>query len=195
MELAAISSPCAAVGRELLRRGHDIQVAVPSDMLGFVESVGLAAVTYGSAPRGLLQDPEFVRNFNMQNPISALPEVIQQFTQVWLEVGTALTALANGADLLLTALTEQGLAANVGEYYKIPVAALHPFPAQFWSPTWLLQYAMKKAEAAQRQALGLPETTEPSPQTLEIQAYDERCFPGLATNGRNRAAGGPSSAH
>jgi UDP:flavonoid glycosyltransferase YjiC (YdhE family) len=40
---------------------------------------------------------------------------------------------------------------------------------------------MKEAEAAQRRALGLLEATEPSPQALEIQAYDEVCFPGLAT--------------
>jgi vancomycin aglycone glucosyltransferase len=174
--------PCAAVGRELLRRGHDVQMAVPSHLLGFVESAGVAAVSYGRSRRGLLQDPEFVRNFlNIQNPVSALPEVIQQFMQLWMEFGTTLTALANGADLLLTALPEQRLAASVGEYYKIPLAALHLFPAQFWSPTWLLQYAMTKAEAEQRRALGLPEAAEPSPQALEIQAYEELCFPGLAT--------------
>ena len=39
--------PCAAVGRELLRRGHEVRVAVPPDLVGFVESAGLAAVAYG----------------------------------------------------------------------------------------------------------------------------------------------------
>src|SRR5208283_4738505 len=39
--------PCAAVGRELQRRGHEVHVAVPPDLVGFVESVGLAAVAYG----------------------------------------------------------------------------------------------------------------------------------------------------
>jgi len=173
--------PCAAVGRELLRRGHDAQMAVQSNMLGFVESAGLAAVTYGT-PRALLPDPEFNRNpSTIQNLISGLPEVIERFIQLWMDLGTALVALANGADLLLTAMTDHGLAANVAEYYKIPLATLHPFPAQFWSPPPLLQFAMKQAEAAQRRALGLPEATEPSPQALEIQAYDELCFPELAT--------------
>ncbi|MBV9722142.1 MAG: glycosyltransferase [Mycobacterium sp.] len=175
--------PCAAVGRELLHRGHDVQIAVQSDMLDFVESAGLAAVTYGT-PRALLHDPEFVRKSStIHNPISALPEVIEKFIQLWMELGTTLVALANGADLLLTAMTDHGLAANVAEYYKIPLATLHPFPAQFWSSTPLLQFAMKKAEAAQRRALGLPEATGPAPQALEIQAYDALCFPGLATEG------------
>ena len=39
--------PCAAVGRELLRRGHEVRMAVPPDMVGFAESAGLAAVAYG----------------------------------------------------------------------------------------------------------------------------------------------------
>ena len=173
--------PCAAVGRELLRRGHDVRMAVPSNMLGFVESAGLAAVAYAPDQPGLLQDPEFVGKFSkMQNPISALPEVIEGYMQFWVGLGTTLIALADGADLLSTAMTEQGLAANVGDYYKIPLAALHPFPAQFWTSDRLLRRVIKEAEAAQRRALGLPEVTEPAPQVLEIQAYDELCFPELA---------------
>ena len=43
--------------------------------------------------------------------------------------GATLLELAQGADLLLTGKVEQGLAANVAEYYGIPVAALHYFPA------------------------------------------------------------------
>ena len=33
--------PCAAVGLELLRRGHEVRMAVPPNLVGFVESVGL----------------------------------------------------------------------------------------------------------------------------------------------------------
>ena len=39
--------PGVAVGRELLRRGHDVRMAVPPDLVGFAESAGLAAVAYG----------------------------------------------------------------------------------------------------------------------------------------------------
>jgi UDP:flavonoid glycosyltransferase YjiC (YdhE family) len=45
---------------------------------------------------------------------------------------------------------------------------------------------VKKAEDAQRRELGLPKATAPAPRriaergSLEIQAYDEVCFPGLA---------------
>ena len=33
--------PGVAVGRELLRRGHDVRIAVPPDLVGFAESAGL----------------------------------------------------------------------------------------------------------------------------------------------------------
>jgi UDP:flavonoid glycosyltransferase YjiC (YdhE family) len=43
-------------------------------------------------------------------------------------VGETLLTLADGADLLLTGKGERGLAANVAEYYDIPLATLHFFP-------------------------------------------------------------------
>jgi UDP:flavonoid glycosyltransferase YjiC (YdhE family) len=51
---------------------------------------------------------------------------------------------------------------------------------------WLSWRMAKKLEDAQRRELGLPKATGPAPRriaergSLEIQAYDEVCFPGLA---------------
>src|SRR5262249_40725967 len=53
----------------------------------------------------------------------------------------------------------------------------------FW---WLSWRGTKKVEDAQRRELGLPKATGSAPRritergSLEIQAYDEACFPGLA---------------
>jgi UDP:flavonoid glycosyltransferase YjiC (YdhE family) len=175
--------PCAAVGRELLRRGHDVRMAVSPNMLGFVESAGLAAVAYGEDLQALLHDEDFVRDFSkmIQNPIGVLPEFFEHVTRVWAEKSTTLTALANGADLLLAGFNEQGLAANVAEYHGIPAVALHPFPERFWSSDWLFSRMTKIAEDAQRQALGLSEAAAPSARSLDIQAYDELCLPAPAT--------------
>jgi len=97
--------------------------------------------------------------------------------------GTSLTSLADGADLLLTDASEQGLATNVAEYYDIPLAALHIFPIE---PGGTDPHVTKAAEDAQRRALGLPEETGSSPRrSLEIQAYDELFFPGWQPTGRN----------
>jgi UDP:flavonoid glycosyltransferase YjiC (YdhE family) len=168
--------PLAALGRELLQRGHDVSMAVPPNMLGFVESAGLAAVAFGSDP----PEPggrDFAANTNIQHPISIATELVQHLGKACAEWGTTLLELADGADLLLTGKFEQELAANVAEYYGIPVAALHFFPVGQSSLDGLAGRITKDAEETQRRALGLPEAARPAHEPLEIQAYDELCFP------------------
>ena len=186
--------PCAAAALELLRRGHDVRMAVPPNMLGFIESAGLAGVAYGPDSREEMNPAsDLVGNLlpKMKNPLSVVPEVVEHVTQVKVEKGATLTALANGADLVLAGFNEQGLAANVAEYYGIPVVALHLFPERIWSSGWLFSLMTKVAEDAQRRELGLPEGTGPSPLSLEIQAYDELCLPGLAAEWADQAGRRP----
>src|SRR6516165_5511377 len=104
--------PCAAIGRELQRRGHEVRMAVPPNYIGFLESAGLAAVAHG--PDQELQNANIARKYgNTLNPISMALEIMRDITQLWPKLGTALTSLGDGADLLLTDASEQGLAANV----------------------------------------------------------------------------------
>jgi UDP:flavonoid glycosyltransferase YjiC (YdhE family) len=173
------TEPFAALGRELLRRGHDVCMAVAPAMVGFVELAGLAAVPFG--PEALASS----RDRSPQDPVGAVVDEKQYLSWAMAEWATTLTALANGADLLLTGRIEQGLAANVAEYYGIPHAALHFYPGDYASLGGLLGDLAKQAEAAQRRDLGLPGTT--AQETLEIQSYDELCFPALAAQqGRRR---------
>ena len=201
--------PCVAVGRELLRRGHDVRMAVPPDLVAFAEAAGPAAVAYGPDLQAVLDAhrnfwTHFFRNFwKIQDLIRLRREVVEPFIQCWKEIITTLTSLAEGADLLFTGVNFEDAAGNVAEYYDIPLATLHLFPlranGQFlpFLPAPLGRSAMKvsewvawrganKVESVQRGELGLPKATKPSPRritergSLEIQAYDEVCFPGLA---------------
>jgi vancomycin aglycone glucosyltransferase len=175
--------PCVAVGRELLRRGHDVRIAVPPNMLDLAESAGLVGDAYGPDSREEMNPgSDLVASIipKMNNPFSVVPEVVEHGTQVKLEKGATLTELANGADLVLAGFNEQGIAANVAEYHGIPAVALHPFPERMWSSNWLFSRMTKVAEDAQRRALGLPEATEPSARSLDIQAYDKLYLPDVA---------------
>ena len=103
---------------------------------------------------------------------------------------------AHGVDLLSTGLNYEQPAANIAEYYGIPLVSLHHFPMRPNSevvPTlpspvvrstgsfleWLFWRATKDVENEQRAELGLPTATTPSPHrmaergALEIQAYDD----------------------
>ncbi len=202
--------PSVAVGCELLRRGHDVRMAVPPDLVGFVEAAGLATVAYGLDMQALLDAHRdfwtcFSSDFwKIRDLIRLGREVWEILTECWREMGTTLTSLADGADLLsIAALNFEQPAANFAEYYDIPLATLHHSPMRangrlgpiLLSPLirstmtvyeWLYWRMTKKVEDAQRRELGLPKATRPSPRriaergSLEIQAYDEVCFPGLA---------------
>ena len=201
--------PCVAVGRELVRRGHEVHMVVPPDLVGFVESAGPAAVASGVNMRALMELYRkywtcFFRNPWKIHELNRLGrEVGEPVTQSRVEVSTALMSLADGADLLLTGLIFEEPAANIAEYYDIPLATLHFFPMRangrllpflaaplgrsamtmFW---WLFWRGTKKVEDAQRRELGLPKATGSATRritergSLEIQAYDAACFPGLA---------------
>lgn len=141
-------------------------------------------------------------------PIKLLRELWAPWLRYWPQMSEALTAATEGADVLFTGLVYQELALNVAEHYDIPLVAMHYFPIRSYgqvlpgAPSWLARPAMrlydwglwrmsKKAEDAQRRELSLPKTTRPGPQriterrSLEIQAYDEICFPGVAAEWSN----------
>lgn len=201
--------PFIVVGRELVRRGHEVRMAVPPNIVRDVEAAGFAAVAYGMDSQAVIDMhrdfwTSLFRNFwKIGDVISRWREVWEPGIQSWEEMSAALTSLAEGADLLLTGISFQEGAANVAEYWDIPLATLHTFPmrahGQFvpMLPTPLARYAMtvlewlhwrmtRKVENAQRRGLGLPQAKRPSPRriaergSLEIQAYDQVCFPGLA---------------
>jgi len=165
------TEPFAAVARELMRRGHEVCIAVAPNMVGFVELAGLPAAPFG--PESLASS----RNRSTQDPVSAVGEAKEYLSRAMKEWGTALTALANGADLLLTGRVEQQLAANVAEYYGIPHAALHFYPEAHLRQSGWIGDAMEEAEDAHRRTLGLPDATGHSTRSLEIQAYDALYFP------------------
>ena len=202
------AEPSAAIGRELLFRGHDVRMAVSRNLVDFTESVGLAAVAYGPDTRDIVEARRKLASYfldprKIPELISLWREIGELETQSWRQMSETLTSLADGADLLFTGLAFRQLAANVAEYYDIPLATvdhvpvrpngqLLPFlPAPLGRSAialydWLIWRATKRLEDLQRRELGLPKSTAPSPRrllergSLEIQAYDEVCFPGLA---------------
>ena len=206
--------PCATVGLELLRRGHEVRMAVPPNLVGFVESAGLAAVGYGpDSQEGVNGAADFVHHaFELQNPINLVRAGRELFVEGWAQMGRTLTSLADGADLVVTGQTYQGVVANVAEYYDIPLAGLHyipicvngqlalpsiPLPTPLVRSTmravwWLYWRITQDVDDAQRRGLGLPRAAAPAAKrmaerkSLEIQAYDEACFPGLAVEWNDR---------
>ncbi|GBG37426.1 glycosyltransferase [Mycobacterium montefiorense] len=202
--------PSVAVGRELLRRGHDVHMAVSPDLVGFAEAAGLNAVGYGLDTREWLDTyrdfwaSAFHNYWKVPDLIRMWRELRDSVIRSWVEMSATLTPLADGADVLFTGESFMETAANVAEYYDMPLATLHYVPIRangqlipiVPSPlarsamsmsNWLTWRMTKHLEDAQRRELGLPKATRPASRriadrgSLEIQAYDQACFPGLET--------------
>lgn len=202
--------PSVVVGRELQRRGHDVCIAVPPDLVGFAESAGLTAVPYGAETQAWMDafhqfSTTLFGAFWRIRDISQSGREIREVTvQSWAHMNQALMSMAEGADLVLAGQTYQEIAANVAEYHGLPLATLHhvpmrpngqvvailPAPASRFAVRtfdWLTWRLSKKVEDTQRRDLGLPKATSASPRriadwgSLELQAYDAVAFPGLAT--------------
>jgi UDP:flavonoid glycosyltransferase YjiC (YdhE family) len=201
--------PCAAVGLELLRRGHQVRIAVPPNLVGFVESAGLEhGAVYGVDSQKQLEADVFRDWWKMQNPATILRRSREYVTEGWAEMSQTLAGLAEDADLILTGTTYQEVAANVAEARGVPLAALHYFPCRMnsqvlpvrlpgpvlrsgWSAVeWGHWRVLKGAEDAQRRELRLPQARVRAVRriveggTLELQAYDELFFPGLSEEWR-----------
>ena len=184
-------------------------MAVPPDLVGFTEAAGVAAVGFGPEAQSILDAHRefwtcfFSHPWRVRDLITSRLEISGPLLRGWQEMSTTLVSLADGADLIFTGINFEDAAANVAEYYDIPLATLHYFPLRpngqtlpflpapmarsavtaFWWSSWR---ATKKVEDAQRRELGLPKAKGSAPRritdrgSLEIQAYDEACFPGLA---------------
>lgn len=199
--------PGAAVGQELRARGHQVTMAVPPNLVSFVERAGLGAATsYGVDSQQQLDADVFREWYKLRNPVTVLREARDYVVEGWAEMSRGLDALAGDADLILTGTTYQELAGNVAEARDLPLAALHyfpvrpsrrvlpvpvPVPAAVVDSAWALGEwghwrVIKQAEDDQRRELGLPQARTRAVKrmldggALEIQAYDSLFFPGLA---------------
>ena len=213
--------PCAAVGRELLRRGHEVRMAVPPDLVGFAESAGLAAVAYGPDTQSMLDAhrnfwSDLFRNFwRIRDLIRVWREAWEPMLPCWGEMSRTLTSLAEGADLIFTGLVFEGVAANVAEYYDIPLATLHHLPLRAngqlvpFLPAPLGRSAMTVVEwLVWRSVRRRPRTRSavnwacrrqqaprrdgsPNADRWKFKPTMRFAFPGWQPNGRNGMASGP----
>lgn len=201
--------PNLAVGRELVRRGHEVTMAVPPDLVDFTAAAGPQAVAFGPNSRAILDAHRdfwtclFRTPWRLGELARSRARIAGPLLRGWQDMSTTLMSLAQGADLIFSGINFEDAAANVAEHYSIPLATLHYFPLRpngqvlsflppglgrravraFW---WLSWRGTKKVEDAQRRELGLPVSRGSAPRritesgSLEIQAYDAACFPGLA---------------
>lgn len=201
--------PGIAVGRELTSRGHDVCMAVPPDLIDSAHAVGLAAVAYGPDTKAWLENTRdfwgfFFRNFwRVREVRTYLQESRSPGMRAWGPMTKELASVADGADLLVTGVSYEELVFDVAESCEVPLATVLWYPMRVNGKLlpnlpepvvrsvmrvgeWLIWRGVKKEVSTARRELGLSPATAPVPariaerKLLEIQAYDDVLFPGLA---------------
>jgi len=201
--------PCLAVAIELRRRGHEVSMAVPPNLIDFATTSGFAmVVAYGPDSQQQIESEFFRRWRHPRHPLIWLREARHYLMQGWQEMGEVLYNLSQDVDLILTGTTYQEVAANVAEARRLPLVALHlfphrlntaivplPIPIQLLRPFWVfLEWLhwciLRPAEDQQRHSLGLPPARTRAvgrivnSGALEIQGYDKLFFPKLTKEWR-----------
>ncbi|BBX09184.1 glycosyltransferase [Mycolicibacterium aichiense] len=180
--------PSVVIGRELLRRGHDVVIVVPPNVVGFAEAAGLTAIAWGTDSQVMMdaQRDYWTCFFHMPwqpKDLTRLGDRIGEIvTRCWTEEAfSALASAADDADLIIAGNGFEQFAANVAEHRGIPLVTVDFFPMRANGrvlpllPPPLGRAAMtayqrvswtgvvKDVEDTQRRLLGLPPATEPWP--------------------------------
>jgi UDP:flavonoid glycosyltransferase YjiC (YdhE family) len=178
--------PSIVIGRELSRRGHEVAIAVPPNVVSFAESAGLAAVPWGQDSQAMMDAQRDYWTCLFQAPWKSrglehhTRRISQIVTDCWTEEAfSTLTTLAEGADVIVAGFGFEQFSANVAEYYDIPLVTVHFFPTRangrvlpvlpprvghglmkaYERMSWA--GPVKEAEDTQRRQLGLPAATTP----------------------------------
>ncbi len=207
--------PMVALGVELRGRGHDVTLAVPSDLVGFVQRAGLEAVGAGVDAREFLQSPEGQRLLAAGDSRRYLAALAKKRGQVIGAVQDALIEAARGADVIVATRLVEDDAAVLAEHAGIPLVCLHYAPSRpnrtippyFLTlrqlPPALTALAHSLATTvhwrtiapsvdALRERLGMPRTRIPTATrlaragTTEIQAYSAALVPAIPEWGVHR---------
>jgi UDP:flavonoid glycosyltransferase YjiC (YdhE family) len=202
--------PSVVVGRELQRRGHDVQLAVPPELVGFAEAAGLPAVSYGLDTQTVVEAQRNYWTCIFHSPwkvreLRKMSQDIKEINARWSKSMTdTLVPLAGVADILSTGITFDQPAADVAELYNIPMATLDYYPIRAngqlvpFLPGPVIRFGWTKTRSAARWASR--KQNGPRPYGLLDDAPwksrpTTKCgFRGWLQSGQNSMAGAPLSA-
>ena len=202
--------PQAAVGRELLRRGHEVCIAVPPDLCGLAESAGVPAVTTGRTAGRCCSARRHIRSSCCPQQGVLQPDVGGDGRDADVADGRGRSAIdgrgAAGAcrqcrGILRYSAGHAALLAGAGQRpaYSEPAVAIDPL-CDFGVLVGVLardeggrgspapqSWACRRQPGPRRDGSSNADRSRSRPTTFSA-------FPGWQPNGRNGMANGPSSA-
>ncbi|WP_067701609.1 glycosyltransferase [Nocardia jejuensis] len=122
------AQPGVLLGRELARRGHRVILAVSPNLVKFATGQGVSAEPFGLDSDVLLRTQREDPRFGSLDPFARVRATLDLQRRGFREAARDLLALAPDADLLVTGMACEEIAAEVARARAVPLAAMHFFP-------------------------------------------------------------------
>lgn len=122
--------PAVALGLELRRRGHDVLVGAPPNLVEFTTRTGLAALSCGPDVQQLYSSDAGQRALAAGSSFRLMQLVGKQMSEYAERMNREVIEVCHGADVIVGAMTTEDRAASVAEAMQVPMVVLHGFPCR-----------------------------------------------------------------
>ena len=200
--------PGVALALELRRRGHDVTLGAPPNLVDFARRAGIDPITTGPDSAELLQSDLVQHRIKSANPRTRWRGLAELGTFGWTDLALTLDGVAAESDLIVSCFLGQEVARALADKHRIAQVAMHYYPIRrsesvhllpdppvaadpvhhlsWWLADRSWRLMTRRGEDTMREQLGLgPSKTSVAHRmtntgSLEMQAIDPVLFPELA---------------
>ncbi|WP_067840771.1 glycosyltransferase [Nocardia lijiangensis] len=122
--------PAVALGLELRRRGHEVTVGAPPNLIDFTARAGLAAIPCGPDVQQLYASDEGQRALAAGSSFRLMQLVGKQMAGYAERMNREVIEVCRDADIIVSTLLTEDRAASVAEAMRVPMVTMHGFPGR-----------------------------------------------------------------
>lgn len=123
--------PILALGVELQRRGHDVLLGAPPNLVDFVTSTGLPAQPCGPDIQQLYSSDEGQKALAAGNNFRLMQLVGKQMSGYAAQMDREVIDVCAGADLIVATTVTEDRASSVAEAMGVPMVTLAYYPSRY----------------------------------------------------------------
>ena len=120
--------PVVAIGAELARRGHQVNLGVPPNLIALARRVGLDAVAVGGDSQAFMESAEgqqLLASGNVKDFMSRLQRIAHEQAA---QRNAEMRDLCDGAEVIVSGALTEHQAASLAEWGEVPLVLVHTFP-------------------------------------------------------------------
>ncbi|MBF6212033.1 glycosyltransferase family 1 protein [Nocardia puris] len=122
--------PAVALGLELRRRGHDVVVGAPPNLVDFTTRTGLTALPCGPDVQQLYSSDEGQRALAAGSSFRLMQLVGKQMAEYAARMNREVIEVCRDADVIVSTLLTEDRAMSVAEAMGVPQVTMHGFPGR-----------------------------------------------------------------